>query len=336
MNNNKLGYKAMRVYTLFVLALVSLFTACTSNTFEVKIEDEVKVDLLRFEDDLMSLTFLTLQEKLPVLAKKYQKFVPANYEDSLYQMSLMREVAFPLNQKLFEDKLTYAPQHDNMEQDINTVLSHYKYYYPESNITEAYTFISGLSRSFDPVMYDSNSVVIAVDQYYGSDYPVYEQSGVFDYQRQLMTAEFLKVDLARYLALSRFTPLKSDANFLETLIYMGRVNYFVESMNPGISEETKMRFSNEELSYCKQNEERVWTYLVEKEILYSNDAMLIKKYIEPRPFANSMEKESPGRIGVWFGRQIVDEYVKNEKVSLVDLMNEKDLLKIFRKAKYRP
>jgi hypothetical protein len=336
MNNNKLGFKRRRVYSFIALALVSLFAACTNNAFEVKIKDEVKVDLLRFEDDLMNLSFSTLKEKLPALSEKYQKFVPVNYKDTLYQMSLMREVTFPLNQKLFEDKLTYAPKHDDMEKDINRILSHYKYYYPESKISEAFTFISGLSRSFDPVMYDSNSVVIAVDHYYGKDYPVYEQSGVFDYQRQLMAAEFLKVDLARYLALSRFAPLKSDANFLETLIYMGRINYFVESMNPGISEETKMRFNTEELSYCKQNEERVWTYLVEKEILYSNDAMLIKKYTEPRPFANSMEKESPGRIGVWFGRQIVDEYVKNEKGSLVDLMNEKDLLKIFRKAKYRP
>lgn len=335
MSSNKFMFKSMSKFMLIISVLL-VFVSCDSNPFKVELKEGVDVDLKRFEDDLLVLKQSDLQDQLPSLREKYPKFIPENYQGEQYQNQLLREITFPLNQKLFEDKLSYAPLHDQIEKDVESVLSHFKYYYPHHQITEAFTYLSGLARNLDPVMFDSTSLVIAIDHYYGEDYPVYEQSGVYDYQRKLMNSEYLKVDIARYLAMGKFAPLKNDANFLETMIYLGKVNYFTNAMNPSIEEAQLMRFEEKDLQYCKDNAERVWTYFVEKDLLYSKDAMIIKKYTEPRPFANSLEKESPGRIGVWFGRQIVDEYVKNEKVSLQELMEEKDLLKIFRKAKYRP
>lgn len=332
MIKNKISFKA--IFTSLLILL--FFVSCDNNPFKVELSETVDISLKSFEDDLLVLTEDNLVSQLPVLREKYPKFIPEDYQSSTYQQAIFREISFPLNQKLFEDKLSYAPTADQISKDLVGVLSHYKYYYPESDFKEAYTFISGLSRNMDPVMFDTNSVVIAIDHYFGKDYPVYEQSGVFDYQRQLMQKDYLKVDIARFLALSKFKALKSDASFLETMVYLGRINYFVEAMNPGVEETKLMRFKKEDLEYCQENAQRVWTYFVEKEILYSNDLMTIKKYTEPRPFSNSIEKKSPGRIGVWLGRQIVNEYVKRENVSLQDLMKEEDLLKIFRKAKYRP
>lgn len=336
MSSNKFTFNKTLKSIAVLSVLTFLICSCESNKFKVDLSEKVDIDLGRFEDELLTLNHMNASEKLPELRKKYPKFIPANYQAVAYQKQLIAQVTYPLTQKLFEDKLTYAPLGDKIEKDVEGVLSHYKYYYPESILAEAFTYISGLSRSLDPVMFDSSSVVIAIDHYYGEDYPVYDQSGVYDYQRKLMKAEFLKVDIARFLALNRFAPLKQGANFLETMVYLGKVNYFANAMNPDIEEAELMRFEEKDLQYCKDNAERVWTYFVEKEILYTKDAMIIKKYTEPRPFANSLEKESPGRIGVWFGRQIVDEYVKNENLTLQELMAEEDLLKIFRKAKYRP
>ena len=49
-----------------------------------------------------------------------------------------------------------------------------------------------------------------------------------------------------------------------------------------------------------------------------------------------MPKESPGRLGYWVGYQIVNQYMKNEGVSLLDLMKNTNSQEILLKSKYKP
>jgi hypothetical protein len=60
-----------------------------------------------------------------------------------------------------------------------------------------------------------------------------------------------------------------------------------------------------------------------------------QKYISERPHTIEVSPDCPGRIGLWVGWQIVNEYARqNPKASLPELMEIIDAQKILRGSKY--
>ena len=49
-----------------------------------------------------------------------------------------------------------------------------------------------------------------------------------------------------------------------------------------------------------------------------------------------MPKEAPARLGYFIGYKIIDSYMKNNRVSISELMLETDYSKILNKSKYKP
>jgi len=83
----------------------------------------------------------------------------------------------------------------------------------------------------------------------------------------------------------------------------------------------------------------IWSYFIEKELLYSTDNSLNKRFIDEAPFSKfylDIDNESPGSVGAWLGWQIVRSYMKhNKEVGLKDLMTTENEL-IFKKSRYKP
>ena len=99
-----------------------------------------------------------------------------------------------------------------------------------------------------------------------------------------------------------------------------------------------MGYTLEEIKWCEENESYMWRYFIENEMLYSDDQKLANRFINPAPFSKfylEIDNESPGRVGAWMGWQIVRSYIKNNEVSLEQVLqlNAKEL---FEKSKYKP
>jgi uncharacterized protein YjaZ len=65
---------------------------------------------------------------------------------------------------------------------------------------------------------------------------------------------------------------------------------------------------------------------------------LANRFINPAPFSKfylEIDNESPGRVGAWIGWQIVRSYMKNNEVSLKQLL-VMDATEIFNNSKYKP
>ena len=70
----------------------------------------------------------------------------------------------------------------------------------------------------------------------------------------------------------------------------------------------------------------------------NDDPKLIPRFISPAPFSKfylEIDNESPGRVGAWIGWQIVRSYMKNNEVSLPQLLHT-SAKEIFEKSKYKP
>ena len=77
------------------------------------------------------------------------------------------------------------------------------------------------------------------------------------------------------------------------------------------------------MDWVKTNEEGVWKYFIEKKILFSTDTNLNKRFLNNAPFSKFYlqdDNQSPGRVGVWLGWQIVRSFMQNNDVSLPELL----------------
>ena len=122
------------------------------------------------------------------------------------------------------------------------------------------------------------------------------------------------------------------------MIYEGKKMYLLDAYLPSISDKEKIGFIKEKMNWTKLNESQIWKYFIEKDLLYSTNTKLNKRFLEPAPFSKfylSTDNSSPGRIGVWLGWQIVRSYMQKNDVSLPQLL-QTDATEIFKKSKYKP
>ena len=79
-------------------------------------------------------------------------------------------------------------------------------------------------------------------------------------------------------------------------------------------------------------------YFIERKLLFSTETKLQKRFLENAPFSKFYledDRQSPGRIGVWLGWQIVKSFMQNNDVSLQKLLTI-DSEDLFKKSSYKP
>ena len=92
------------------------------------------------------------------------------------------------------------------------------------------------------------------------------------------------------------------------------------------------------MDWATENEFFVWTYFIENEILFNPDNKLNNRFINDAPFSRfyfENDNESTEMIGKYIGWKIVKSFMKNNDISVSDMMNTKQI-EIYNKSKYKP
>ena len=147
----------------------------------------------------------------------------------------------------------------------------------------------------------------------------------------------LASDVVYAFAAMEFEKSKETTNLLSNMIYQGKLMYFVDALLPDLHDSLKIGYSAKQLEWCLNNEQQMWTYLVEQKMLYSNNRMDIVRYINDGPYTSSFPLESPARTGVWIGWQIVRQFMnKHPEISVQELMKNNDYQAILNASAYFP
>ena len=134
-----------------------------------------------------------------------------------------------------------------------------------------------------------------------------------------------------------FSEYNIGTDFLSRMIYKGKIVYLLTKLLPHYSLQRILKFSEDEFSWCQENESAIWSYFIEKELLFSEQEREFLSYLNPSPFAKGMPRESPGCIGYFTGYQIVNNYMQRHvDLSLFDLIKKIDSHDILRKSRYKP
>ncbi len=287
---------------------------------------DVNIDVRRFEQRF----YTAGPEDLSTLKSDFPFLFPEANPDSVWTAKMKDEdelYLYTASQEVFGDFL-------NEKIALSELFKHVKYYFPKFTEPRVITILSNVDYE-NKIIYADSLMFISLDVYLGSDHVVYEDYP--NYIKQNFTSDHLLVDAAEQIEVPilRPSPLNS---YISRIIQEGKKKYMTAAFLPRSSNAEIMGYTADQLHWAEVSESNIWKYFIQKEMLYSNDPTLTDRFISDAPFSKfylEVDKDSPGRIGVWFGWQIVNSFMKHNDLSLQEMLvfdNEE----LFKKSKYKP
>ena len=317
----------MRFFIVVFLILLS-FISCNSDNIKVVDVSSIDVEfsIKRYEIDFYKGT----KENLRLLKSKYSYLFPKSFSDSL----AIAKMADKQELDLFNETQKLYREINELESQLTSLFKHIKYYNPKFKSPNVTTMISNIDYD-SRVIYADSLLLISLDVYLGKEHKFYADYP--KYVKENNTKENIIVDVANSIIEKQLLPL-SNRSFIGKVIHEGKKMYLLDMYLPSISDKLKIGFSEEKLDWAITNEEDIWKYFIERKLLFSTDTKLNKRFLDNAPFSKFYledDNQSPGKIGVWLGWQIVRSYMQNNDVSLQELLiiDSEDL---FKKSKYKP
>ena len=314
-------------YCVLVLFSVLLFSCNNESKVEKEIEKiPINFEMIRFDKEFAEAT----PADLPKLKAKYPAFFPKQYSDSIWIEKLTDTLQNQLETEVFKT----FPRDEALIDVLVPLFQHIKYYFPDFRTPVVVTTTSDVDYRNKVILADS-MLVIGLDNYLGSNHRFYE--GIDKYISKEMKLSQIGPDVAETYARQYIKP-PSKTTFLGQIVYYGKALYLKDLWLPNTSDAEKIGYTDEEYQWAEENEEYMWRYFVEKEMLYSTDTKLGARFINPAPFSKfylEIDNESPGMLGRYLGWKIVRAYMENNKTSTQQLMIT-DAEEIFTNSKYKP
>ncbi|WP_430410025.1 gliding motility lipoprotein GldB [Kordia sp.] len=286
----------------------------------------IDLNISRFDQVFLGAT----PSDLPKLKEVYPMFFPSSIPDSTW-IYTMRD---PLQKELKQEIDATFNDFSSVQQDVKSVLQHIVYYFPEYDAPNVFTVTTEDYRK--KVILHEDMILIALNTYLGAAHKYYE--GIQQFIVHNFEKEMIPVDIANEFAYSQIATTRRDRTFLGKIMYHGKAQYVKSLLVPNASEALQFGYTEAQMTWARENEAQIWTYFIEKELLFSTDNKLDARFINMAPFSKfylELDNDSPGGIGCYIGYQIVTAYMKNNDVSLQELLS-KSGEEIYNNSKYKP
>lgn len=312
----------------FLIVLLLFLNACKEdNQLEREISKiDVEVNVERFDLAFADAT----PSDLPKLKSTYPFLFPERISDSIW----IERINDSLQQELSDEVRKTFEKFDDVQDDIESLFQHLKYYDKNFKVPRIITVTSDVDYRNKTIVTDT-IVLISLDTYLGSDHHFYD--GIQRFLTLNMKRSQIVSDLAADYS-ERYISQNDPKTLLDDMIYYGKQLYFKDKMIPFKTEAERMGYTEEQLEWVKENESEVWRYFIERELLFSTDNSLAGRFINEAPFSKfylELDGESPDRIGRYIGWQIVRSYMKNNQVDFMDML-QMNAEEIFNNSKFKP
>lgn len=316
----------MKIYVYSIL-LCWFFVSCGKKD---RIEREIKeipvdIKVTRFD----KIFFETAPEDLGKIKKEFPYFFPAGNDDQVW----LEKMSNPQWRELYGEVQKKYGDIDPVKNDLIALVQHLKYYFPKTKTPKLITIISEMDYT-NKAIYADSLVIVSLEMYLGKDHRFYEFP---NYIKQNFEEKQIMPDIVSSFSKRKITPDVSK-DFLSRMVTAGKELYLKDLLLPEYTDADKIGYTPEQIKWCEENENYMWRYFIEKQMLYSDDQKLTSRFVGPAPFSKfylEIDNESPGQVGAWIGWQIVRSYMENNEVSLQQLL-ELNAKEIFEKSKYKP
>ena len=330
---------------LFIILALGIFS-CKSGHYDVNISNiKVDIKIKRLDKDLFETNPEDILATIPIIKQNYAGFLQlfshvinaGNIDSVSFEENLLLFCTDRLNNEVYDSVIKTFPDLTSLEGKLSKAFRYYKYHFPEKIIPNIYTCMSGFNAS---MIIGDSVLAIGLDKYLGANSRFYPRLGIYKYLSDRMTPQHIAPDCFYAWGSSEWD--FSDigyvtGNVLTEIIHYGKLKYFVKCMLPTEKDELIFGFTPDQMKFCKNNESQMWTYMLEHDLLFSSDQLVIRRLTGEAPFTTYFTNESPRQAAIWIGFRIIESYMKrNSEVTLADLMKETDIQKILGKARYSP
>ena len=314
----------------FPLVVLLLTLVCCNDGAKVAEEiDKIPVDFTvnRFDREFANATVQTI----PNLKSKYPYLFSSKVPDSVWTNKLTDTLQLELEQEV----ALVFPEFEAERADLTSLVKHISYYFPGFKAPYVTTLISEVQYDARVVLVDS-LLLIGLDNYLGPEHRFY--AGLPNYVSKQLDKAYLTSDVASAFA-KTVNNYPHNRSFLSRMLYYGKELYIKDLILPTTKDYQRINYTQDELEWALDNEEQIWRYIIEKELLYSTASDLDKRFLDPAPFSKfqlALDSESPGRIGRFVGWQIIRAFMANNPdITLVEVL-DMPADEIFKKSNYKP
>ncbi len=335
-------------YCLIIMLALPGLISCKRNYYRVNVSSiSAGIEIKRLEEDLFGIDPEKLLSAVPDLKKRYGSFLqPFSYvintgdiQDTSFSDLLVAFCTDKLNNEVYTEVMKRYPDIRPLEKELEDAFRHYLWYFPAKKVPSVFTCITGFNYSIITVTGDS-VIGIGLDRYLGRDCEYYSRLGIYNYIAARMNSWNIVPDCIYAWGTTEWdfgSQNYSDNNVLSVMIHEGKLKYFEKCLLPELHDTILFGFTPDQMKFCLNNEYQMWQHLIEHDLLFSSDQMIIRKLTGEAPFTSYFTNESPGRAAIWTGFRIVESFMmKNKDADLDWLMKSTDIQGILQRAKYNP
>ncbi len=320
--------------TISLLLLIISLAACKNNKSTNQQGNQATDGIRRYEVDLFNIDTTRFEKGVEAIYPFYKVFLGSQLPDKNGMQQLRDFVTDPSIREIYNYTIKKYPDLNNLENDLDAAFKIYEKEFPDDIIPVVYTYISGFDIRM-PIKYADSTLIIGLDLYLGSDYETYMELGYPVYITNRLSPEYIPSDCFKEICWSKMPEITSNI-LLDAMIEQGKLIYFAEVMLPEEKPEALIKYTPDQLKWVNENEHNLWSFIIENQLLYSTDAKAITMFMTDGPFTSGFSDASPSRTGHWIGWQIIRNYMKNNRVTLKELLEDTDSQKILQESGYKP
>jgi hypothetical protein len=339
----------IKFFIILTGGIVAMFLAsCENDPLVVDVSSvDVSLDVIRMDEMVFTADWKNNPNANAELVKKmggyytfYSQFIlnnPSNLSDGIMQNKMGRFVSDPTMNLFYkaEQNLFGGDKFHPYKEELSMSFQYYKYYFPEETIPTILVYQSGFNYKIVP---NDTLLGIGLEWYIGKNNELIKKlspQAFPNFEKNKMEAKYLVVDAVKGYLKVKFQEHQQMDNLLSVMVYLGKILYLTDAMLHEKSDAIKMNYSNEEWDWVTRNEKQIWTHLAENELLFNNNLRTITQWINDGPFTNGLPQESPSRVGIYIGWQLVSHYMKRHpETSMKELIEMKDYNRIL--SAYKP
>lgn len=260
-----------------------------------------------------------------------------NPEDPAFMAAVNDFVSDPMVQRIYAVTDSLYRDLSWLAQDLGDAMSRAHALCPEIEYQYFYTLVTAdLGNYPNRVFCNWTDMAISLDHYTLGHVDEMQRFGIPAYITRLCRREYIAADVMAAAARSHIALPEGDMTFLDFAIAEGKALYFLDQVLPSTPDTIKLRYTGEQLEWMRGNAENVWGWLIQNNVLFSNDMTQLNNLVDEAPKTNAFGDGSAPRTDAWLGWQIVRQYMKKTGVSMSDLFADTDSRKILETSGWRP
>ncbi|WP_439505331.1 hypothetical protein [Sediminibacterium sp.] len=329
---------------MLALFLSILLFACNTNDKAPDVSGiKIQLQEQHFEEDFFTMDTLQLEASLAALDKKYPGFTTVFLSNILALMpqSELEDLKnfIRVYQPFYKQYAAIFNEQKKQAKEIKTGLQYVKNYFPSYVLpTKLISFI-GPVNSFGCILTE-DAIAVGAQLFMGKDHPIYTSAeGLAMYPAYIsrkFEPAYIPVSAMNNIILDMYPEQLSGKPLIAQMIELGKRIYVLDHLLPQLSDTLITGYSDKQLEACLGNEKNIWSFFIQNDLLYKADPQLVREYISEGPFTQAFGKESPGKIGLFIGWQIVKKWMKKNSDLSFDSLMKKDPVQLFEESRYKP